>query len=207
VGVGVGVGVGFGVGVGVGVGFGVLLGVGLVVGSGLVASGLGSVAVGVGVALGVALALALALGDALGAAEAPMTLALSASVVFTPAVAAGRLAHALVALSRLAPEAWATEEPPVPLGTKSSAAKTPPNVRRPNVIVAPPLCQPQGRRRSFVPYSATVRICRLTHSLQSPFDTSSATGCHSPRGKAVLRLGMGRAKLRRTRATFAGLFR
>ena len=154
---------------GVGVGFGVLLGVGLTVGDGLVASGLGSVEVGVGVALGVALALTLALADALGAAEAPMMAAPFASVVFALAVAAGRLAHALVALNRLALEACTAAAPAAPPGTSSSPAKTP-NVARPNfavVIVAPsPRCRPQRRRRSFVPSLATVRMSSMTHSLQ-----------------------------------------
>jgi hypothetical protein len=128
----------------------VLLGVGLVLGDGLEASGLGSVEVGVGVALGVALALA----DALGVAEAPMTVAPFASVVLALAAAAGRLAHTLVALSRLAPEACTGAAPAEPVGTSSSPAKTP-NVARPHlviVIVAPsPRCRPQRRRRSFVP--------------------------------------------------------
>ena len=81
-------------------------GVGLVLGDGSVAEGLGSLPVGVAVALGVALALgdalALALGDALGAAEAAMTAALIASVVPALAITAGRLAHALVVLIRVA---------------------------------------------------------------------------------------------------------
>jgi hypothetical protein len=175
VGFGVGVGVGVGFGVGVGVGFGVLLGsgVGLVLGDGSVAEGLGSLPVGVAVALalgvGLALgdALALALADALGAAEAAMTAALIASVVPALAITAGRLAHALVVLIRVALDACAVVRPAEPPHTSISPA-TAPSLARPNVpvvIVAPSSrCRPKRRRRSFVPYLATLRMSRLTHS-------------------------------------------
>jgi hypothetical protein len=146
----VGVGEGDGVGEGVGLGDGLLLGVGLGVGVGLLlAAGValgfwladgvglgGSLALGDGLALGLALgdglALGLALAAGLGVAEAelsgnPARAAASARVADWAffdvlAVAAGRWAHMLVALSRLAREACATAAPPEPLATRSNPA-------------------------------------------------------------------------------------
>jgi hypothetical protein len=150
----VGVGEGVGVGVVLGVGVGLGSGVGLALGDGLVAVGLGSVAVGVGVAVALGVALGLALADGLGVAEAAMTAALFASVVPALAIAAGRLAHTLVVLVRLAAEACTAVAPTEPLDTSISPATTA-NEARPtvNVIVVTPSsrCRPQRRRRSCVP--------------------------------------------------------
>jgi hypothetical protein len=116
----VGLGEGDGVGDGVGVGDGLLLGVGLGVDVGF--SLAGGVTLGVGLADGVGLAVSLGLGDELalglalaawlGVAEAELFgLSASAAVPARPAdvpffdlvvVVAGRWAHGLLALSRLA---------------------------------------------------------------------------------------------------------
>jgi hypothetical protein len=180
-------GEGDGVGDGVGVGDGLLLGEGLGVGVGLwlagrVASGVG-LSLGVGLADGVGLGGSLALGDGLalglalaawlGVAEAelpgtsasPTASARAADLAFLDllVVTAGRWAHGLVALSRLARwvcklarEVCAAAAPPEPLATKSSPAmmlKVAVWVC-PIVIVIetpPPRCRPQRGRRTALP--------------------------------------------------------
>ena len=206
VGVGVGVGVGDGVGDGEGLGDGLLLGVGLGVGVGL--SLAGGVALGVGLADGAGLGESLALGDGLalglglavwlGVAEAELrgTSArptASARVADCPfldllVVTAGRWAHGLVALSRLAREweACAAAAPPEPLATSSSPAMTLKVAVwvRPIAIVIEtpsPRCRPQRGRRTALPYLIGVRMSRLTHSLLASFDTSRGGRSHSPR--------------------------
>jgi hypothetical protein len=201
----VGVGEGDGVGDGVGLGDGLLLGVGLAVGVGL--SLAGEVALGLGLADGVGLGRSLALGDGLalglalaawlGVAEAelpgtsarPTASARVAGCAFLDllVVTAGRWAHVLVALSRLAREMCATAAPPEPLPTRSSPAmmlKVAVWVRPIAIVIETPSprCRPQRGRRTALPYLIAVRMSRLTHSLLAPFDTSRGGRGHSPRG-------------------------
>jgi hypothetical protein len=210
---GVGVGEGDGDGDGVGVGDGLLLGDGLGVAAGLWPAG--EVALGLGLVDGVGLVASLTLGDGLalglalaawlGVAEAelPGTLArptASARVADTPffdlpVVTAGRWAHVLVALSRLAREACrpargvcAAAVPPAPLPTRSNPAmtlKVAVWVRPIAVVIETPSprCRPQRGRRTALPYLIAVRMSRLTYSLLTPFDTSCRGRGHSPRGK------------------------
>jgi hypothetical protein len=224
---GVGVGEGDGDGDGVGVGDGLLLGDGLGVAAGLWPAG--EVALGSGLADGVGLVASLTLGDGLalglalaawlGVAEAelPGTLArpnASARVADCPffdlpVVTAGRWAHVLVVLSRLAREACglareacrlareacrlargvcAAAVPPAPLPTRSNPAMTLKVAVwvRPIAIVIEtpsPRCRPQRGRRTALPYLIAVRMSRLTYSLLTPFDTSCRGRGHSPRGK------------------------
>jgi hypothetical protein len=193
--VGLGEGDGVGEGVGLGVAVGLLLGVGLGVADGLLLGG--EVALGLGLADGVGLGESLALGDELalglglaawlGVAEAEVS-GTSARLTAAARVAdfafldllgvtAGRWAHVLVALSRLAREVCATAAAAEPLPTRRNPAMMP-NVAvwvRPIVIVIgtpPPRCRPQRGRRTALLYLIAVRMSRLTYSLLAPFDTS-----------------------------------
>jgi hypothetical protein len=194
-----------GEGDGVGLGDGLLLGVGLAVGVG--PSLAGEVALGEGLADGVGLGEVLALGDGLalglvlavwlGVAEAelsgtsarPTASARVADWTFFKALAltAGRWAHVLVALSRLAREVCATTAPPEPLATRSSPAtmlKVAVWLCPIAIVIETPSrrCRPQRGRRTALPYLIAVRMSRLTHSLPAPFDTSGGGRGHSPRG-------------------------
>jgi hypothetical protein len=207
----VGLGEGDGLGDGVGLGDGLLLGVGLGVAVGL--SLAGEVAPGLGLADGVGLAGALALGDGLalglalaawlGVAEAelsgtsarPTASARVAGCAFLDllVVTAGRWAHVLVALSRLAREmcrlareVCATAAPPAPLPTRSNPAmtlKVAVWVRPIAVVIETPSprCRPQRGRRTALPYLIAVRMSGLAHSLLAPFDTSCGGRDHRPR--------------------------
>jgi hypothetical protein len=211
VGLGVGVGLslagGVALGVGLGVGVGLSLAGGLGVGVGL--SLAGGVALGFGLADGVGLGGSVALGDELGlglalaawlgdaeaelsgsSASAADALAWVADWAFFDvlAVAAGRWAHALVALRTLAPEACATATPPEPLDTRSNPAmmlNVAVWVRPIAIVIETPLprCRPRQGRRTALPYLITVRMSRLSHSLLSPFDTSCRDRCNGPRVK------------------------
>jgi hypothetical protein len=188
-------GEGDGVGEAVALGDGLALVVGLGVAAGLLLAGevgLGlalaeGVALGGSLALGDELALGLALAAWLGVAEAevpgtsarPIASARVADCAFFDllVVTAGRWAHVLVALSRLAREVCATAAPAEALPTRSNPAMML-NVAvwvRPIVIVIetpPPRCRPQRGRRTALLYLIAVRMSRLTYSLLATFDTS-----------------------------------
>jgi hypothetical protein len=216
---GLGLGVGVGVGVGLVLGDGLALGAALVLGDGLALGA--ALLLGDGLALaeadGLALAVGLALGEALAVEALAFALALAAADVEIPvmtaassatmcdgtfrradavAAAAGRLAQTLAVLRRWARCATATVAPQEPVAMMTSPAKTPKvavSTRR-NVTEAPPSwCRPLRGCRPCPPLLINVRMSRLTHSLQSPFDTCCRAGGHSPRGKAPPSQAMHRA--------------